>query len=123
MKGRLKNADEFENIIVKSGADGRVVRLKDIARVELGALSYNAQGYADKYPAVIVVVDQQPGTNAVRATQGIKDVMAELSKSFPKGLEYRITYNRSARFTPPSSRPLCWWCWWCCCSSRPGAPP
>ena len=93
MKGRLKNADEFENIIVKSGADGRVVRLKDVARVELGALSYNAQGYADKYPAVIVVVDQQPGTNAVRATQGIKDVMAELSKSFPKGLEHRITYN------------------------------
>jgi hydrophobe/amphiphile efflux-1 (HAE1) family protein len=93
MKGRLKSADEFENIIVKSGADGRVVRLKDVARIELGALSYNAQGYADKYPAVIVVVDQQPGTNAVRATQGIKDVMAELSKSFPKGLEHRITYN------------------------------
>jgi hydrophobe/amphiphile efflux-1 (HAE1) family protein len=93
MKGRLKSADEFENIIVKSGADGRVVRLKDIARVELGALSYNAQGYADRYPAVIVVVDQQPGTNAVAATQGIKDTMAELAKSFPKGLEYRITYN------------------------------
>jgi hydrophobe/amphiphile efflux-1 (HAE1) family protein len=93
MKGRLKNADEFENIIVKSGADGRVVRLKDIARVELGALSYNAQGYADKYPAVIVVVDQQPGTNAVRATQGIKDAMAEIAKSFPKGLQHRITYN------------------------------
>jgi hydrophobe/amphiphile efflux-1 (HAE1) family protein len=93
MKGRLKSADEFENIIVKSGADGRVVRLKDIARVELGALSYNAQGYADKYPAVIVVVDQQPGTNAVRATQGIKDTMAEIAKSFPKGLEHRITYN------------------------------
>jgi HAE1 family hydrophobic/amphiphilic exporter-1 len=93
MKGRLKSADEFENIIVKSGADGRIVRLKDIARVELGALSYNAQGYADRYPAVIVVVDQQPGTNAVAATQGIKDMMAELAKSFPKGLEYRITYN------------------------------
>jgi hydrophobe/amphiphile efflux-1 (HAE1) family protein len=93
MKGRLKNADEFENIIVKSGADGRVVRLKDVARVQLGALSYNAQGYADHYPAVIVVVDQQPGTNAVAATKGIKDAMAELSKSFPKGLEHRITYN------------------------------
>jgi hydrophobe/amphiphile efflux-1 (HAE1) family protein len=93
MKGRLRNADEFENIIVKSGADGRVVRLKDIARVELGALNYNAQGYADRYPAVIVVVDQQPGSNAVKATQGIKDTMAELAKSFPKGLEYRITYN------------------------------
>ena len=93
MKGRLRSADEFENIIVKAGADGRVVRLKDVARVELGALSYNAQGYADRYPAVIVVVDQQPGTNAVKATQGIKDTMAELAKSFPKGLEHRITYN------------------------------
>src|SRR5262245_5796585 len=93
MKGRLKTADEFESIIVKSGADGRVVRLKDVARVELGALSYNAQGYADRYPAVIVVVDQQPGSNAVAATQGIKEKMAELAKSFPKGLEYRITYN------------------------------
>ena len=75
------------------GADGRVVRVKDIGRVELGALSYAAQGYADRYPAVIVVVDQQPGSNAVRATQGIKDAMAEMAKSFPKGLEYRITYN------------------------------
>jgi HAE1 family hydrophobic/amphiphilic exporter-1 len=93
MKGRLKTADEFENIIVKFGADGRVVRLKDVARVELGALSYSAQGYADRYPAVIVVVDQQPGSNAVAATQGIKEMMAELAKSFPKGLEYRITYN------------------------------
>lgn len=93
MKGRLKTADEFENIIVKSGTDGRVVRVKDIARVELGALSYAQQGYADRYPAVIVIVDQQPGSNAVAATQGIKDAMAEMAKSFPKGLEYRITYN------------------------------
>jgi hydrophobe/amphiphile efflux-1 (HAE1) family protein len=93
MKGRLRSADEFEDIIVKAGTEGRVVRLKDVARVELGALNYNAQGYADRFPAVIVVVDQQPGSNAVKATQGIKDMMAELSKSFPKGLEYRITYN------------------------------
>src|SRR6476661_7379990 len=93
MKGRLRNADEFEDIVVKMGADGRVVRLKDIGRVELGALSYSAQGYADKYPAIIVIVDQQPGSNAVLATQGIKDAMAEMAKGFPKGLEYRITYN------------------------------
>jgi hydrophobe/amphiphile efflux-1 (HAE1) family protein len=93
MKGRLRDADEFEDIIVKMGADGRVVRIKDIGRVELGALSYSAQGYADRFPAVIVIVDQQPGSNAVQATQGIKDAMAELAKSFPKGLEYRITYN------------------------------
>ena len=93
MKGRLRNADEFEDIIVKMGSDGRVVRLKDVGRVELGALSYSAQGYADKNPAIIVIVDQQPGSNAVLATQGIKDAMAEMAKSFPSGLEYRITYN------------------------------
>ncbi|HJZ29910.1 MAG TPA: multidrug efflux RND transporter permease subunit [Hyphomicrobiaceae bacterium] len=93
MKGRLRNADEFENIIVKIGDDGRVVRVKDIGRVELGALSYSAKGYADRYPAVVVIVDQQPGSNAVRATQGIKQAMQEIARSFPKGLEYRLTYN------------------------------
>jgi hydrophobe/amphiphile efflux-1 (HAE1) family protein len=93
MKGRLRNADEFEDIIVKMGSDGRVVRIKDIGRVELGALSYSAQGYADRNPAIIVIVDQQPGSNAVLATQGIMQAMAEMAKSFPKGLEYRITYN------------------------------
>ena len=93
MKGRLRTADEFEDIIVKIGNDGRVVRVKDIARVELGALSYSAKGYADRYPAVVVVIDQLPGSNAVAATNGIKETMAEMAKSFPKGLEYRITYN------------------------------
>ena len=77
----------------RSAADGRVVRLKDIGRVELGALSYSAQRLCRRYPAVVIVVDQQPGSNAVRATQGIKDAMEEIAKSFPKGLEYRLTYN------------------------------
>jgi len=93
MKGRLRNADEFEDIIVKMGSDGRVVRIKDIGRVELGALDYSTQGYADRYPAIIFIVDQLPGSNAVLATQGIKNAMAEMAKSFPRGLEYRITYN------------------------------
>ena len=129
MKGRLRNADEFEDIIVKMGSDGRLVRLKDIGRVELGALSYSANGYADRYPAVVIVVDQQPGTNAVRATQGIKDAMEEIAKSFPKGLEYRLTYNPTefievsvAKLYGISSKPPCWWSWSCSCSSRPGAP-
>ena len=85
MKGRLRTADEFEDIIVKIGADGRVVRLKDVGRVELGALSYSANGYADRFPAVIMVVDQQPGSNAVAATQGIKDVMADSGEELPQG--------------------------------------
>ena len=120
---------EFEDIVVKTGADGRVVRVKDVGRVELGALSYTTQGYEDKYPAVIVIVDQQPGSNAVLATQGIKDAMAEMAKSFPKGLEYRIIYNptefievsinEALRHHPGGDR--CSSCWSCCCSSRPGA--
>ena len=93
MKGRLRTAEEFENIIVKIGSDGRVVRVRDIGRAELGALSYSQRGYADRSQAVVIIVDQQPGSNAVAATQGIKDAMVELAKSFPKGLEYRITYN------------------------------
>ena len=93
LKGRLRAPEEFENIIVKSGDDGRVVRIRDIGRVEIGALSYLTNGYADKHPAVIMIVDQQPGSNAVVAANGVKAAMAEMAKSFPKGLEYRITYN------------------------------
>jgi hydrophobe/amphiphile efflux-1 (HAE1) family protein len=93
LKGRLKSADEFDEIIIKTSADGRVVRLKDVGRTELGALSYAAYGYADRNPASVLVVFQQTGSNAVVATASVKQAMAEMSKSFPQGLEYRITYN------------------------------
>ncbi|MGH6814937.1 MAG: efflux RND transporter permease subunit, partial [Hyphomicrobiaceae bacterium] len=93
LKGRLKSPDEFSDIVVKTGADGRVVRLKDIGRVELGALSYSTYGYADRYPATVLVVAQQPGSNALIAAKTVQSEMAELAKGFPKGLEHRITYN------------------------------
>ncbi len=93
LKGRLKSANEFDEIIIKTSPDGRVVRLKDIGRTELGALSYSSYGYADRNPASVLVVFQQTGSNAVTATAGVKAAMAEIAKSFPKGLEYRITYN------------------------------
>jgi HAE1 family hydrophobic/amphiphilic exporter-1 len=93
LKGRLREASEFEEIVVKSGADGRIVRLKDIARVELGALSYSTFGYQNKYPATVLFMTQAPGTDALKAANQVKATMAELSKSFPKGLEYRIIYN------------------------------
>ncbi len=93
LKGRLRAPDEFDNIVVKIGTDNRVTRLKDVGRAELGALSYSAYGYADKYPATVLVVSQQTGSNAVTATAAVKAAMAEIAKSFPKGLEYRITYN------------------------------
>ena len=92
-KGRLREADEFEQIIIKAGADGRLVRLKDVARVELGALNYNSFGYMNSYPATVLFMTQAPGSDALKAANAIKATMAELSKTFPKGLEYRIVYN------------------------------
>jgi multidrug efflux pump subunit AcrB len=93
LKGRLKDADEFGEIIVKSGTDGRVVRLKDIGRIELGALNYNTYGYQDRYPATVLVMTQQPGSDALKTADNIKKAMAAMAPNFPKGLEYRIVYN------------------------------
>jgi hydrophobe/amphiphile efflux-1 (HAE1) family protein len=93
LKGRLREPSEFQNIVVKTGADGRVVRLQDVARVELGALSYSTIGYLSRSPATVLVVTQQPGSNAIRTTSAIKSEMMRLSQRFPPGLEYRIEYN------------------------------
>ncbi|MEQ1696914.1 MAG: multidrug efflux RND transporter permease subunit [Hyphomicrobiaceae bacterium] len=93
LKGRLREASEFKDIVLKTGADGRVVRLRDVGRVELGALSYSTFGYLSRDPATVVVVTQQPGSNAIRTTAAIKDTMKRLSERFPPGLEYRIEYN------------------------------
>ena len=92
-KGRLQEIEEFENIIVKSGKDGRIVRVKDIGRVELGAASYATRGYLGKKKAVALPVFQRPGTNAVETADQIIATMEELSKKFPQGLEYDIAYN------------------------------
>ncbi len=93
LKGRLQKPDEFENIVLKSGSDGRVVRMRDVGRVELGALNYTTYGYQDKSPATVLVVLQQPGSNAIATANSIKSEMRRISSLFPKGLEYRIIYN------------------------------
>jgi hydrophobe/amphiphile efflux-1 (HAE1) family protein len=93
LKGRLRTAAEFDDVIIKVSPDGRVVRLKDVGRAELGALSYNSYGYADKNPATVMVVAQQPGSNALVAAKAVQAAMEEMSKTFPKGLVHRITYN------------------------------
>ena len=93
LRGRLRQPEEFNDIVVKIGTDNRVVRLKDVGKVELGALSYSASGYADRNPATVLVVFQQTGSNAVTATANVKTAIAEIAKTFPPGLEYRITYN------------------------------
>ena len=79
--------------MLKTGQDGRVVRVKDVGRVELGALSYTTYGYQDNTPATVLIVTQQPGSNAIATANAIKKTMQRLSQRFPKDLEYRIVYN------------------------------
>jgi multidrug efflux pump len=91
--GRLSDATQFEDIIVKFDANGRTVKLKDIARIELGALSYDRTCTLDRKPSVALSVYQLPGTNAVETANKVKDKMKELRKRFPPGIEYEIVYD------------------------------
>ena len=90
--GRLIDPNEFANIVVKQGATS-VVRLRDVARVELAALDYTTNSYRDLDPAVALAIYQLPGSNAVATADKIKATMANLAKNFPAGLEYTIIYN------------------------------
>jgi hydrophobe/amphiphile efflux-1 (HAE1) family protein len=90
--GRLADPNAFGDIVVKQ-SENAVVRLKDVARVELAALDYGVNSYLDKDPAVGLGIFQLPGSNAIAAAKQIKATMAELSKSFPEGVKYDIVYN------------------------------
>src|SRR5512139_2765036 len=92
-QGRLLNADEFGEIIVRSNPDGSQVRLKDVARIELGTQLYNAVGRHDAKPAAVLAVFQIPGTNALEVAKEIKATMEDLSKRFPRDLEYKISLD------------------------------
>ena len=94
-RGRLLTAEEFEQIIVKTGDDGRVARLRDVARIELGARSYDVDTYLDGDPTITLAVFQLPGSNAVETAEGIYAKMAELKagSSWPSGLHYEIVYD------------------------------
>ncbi|QDU43903.1 Efflux pump membrane transporter BepE [Symmachiella dynata] len=92
-QGRLKETEEFGQIIVKRGENGRVTRLSDVARIELGAQDYSRLSYLNGKPAVAVLVYQRPGTNAVDTAEEVKQTMANLQKDFPQGIGYEIAYN------------------------------
>src|SRR5262249_44004576 len=91
--GRLLEPDQFADVIVKTGADGRVTRVRDVARIELGARDYTVNSYLDNQPAVAMAVSQRSGWSALATAEAIDRTMAQLSKNFPEGLEYRIVYN------------------------------
>ena len=92
-QGRLRGSEDFENIIIKAGDDGEVVYLRDVARVELGPETYSLRSMLDSAPAVGIPIFQLPGANALDLSTEVRETMAELSKSFPDGLTYDITYD------------------------------
>lgn len=91
--GRLLDPQQFANLIVRTGADGRVVRVGDVARIDLGARDYSINTYLDGLNAVALVIAQRPGSNALATADGIEQAIEKLSKNFPEGMEYRIAYN------------------------------
>jgi HAE1 family hydrophobic/amphiphilic exporter-1 len=97
--GRLINAEEFGNIIVRQNPDGSTVRLKDVSRIELGSLVYQQIGRFNAKPAVIVCVYQAPGSNALAVAKQVKAQMEELKSRFPDGLEYTIAMDTTLPIT------------------------
>ncbi|MEJ0063625.1 MAG: efflux RND transporter permease subunit [Alphaproteobacteria bacterium] len=91
-QGRLQNEEEFGNIIIKS-ADGAVTRLKDVARIELGASSYALRSLLNNKPAVAIPIFQAPGSNAIKISDDVRATMDELKQNFPAGLDYSIVYD------------------------------
>ncbi|MBI3445967.1 MAG: efflux RND transporter permease subunit [Magnetospirillum sp.] len=92
-QGRLTDPAQFGDVIVKADASGRIVRLKDVARIELGAQDYSVNGYLNANNAVPVAVFQRPGSNALATADRVIAKVEELSKTFPSGVTYTIAYN------------------------------
>lgn len=91
--GRLASEEEFGSLIVKADADGRVVRVRDVARVELAARDYSLDSYLNGKPAAALVVFQLPGSNSLDTREAVGQTMEELKAAFPKGLDYSIIYD------------------------------
>src|SRR6266542_2600191 len=92
-QGRLQTPEEFGQIVVRSNPDGSVVRLKDVARIELGALNYQQTSRANGQPAAIIAVFQVPGSNALEVADGVKKMIAELKGRFPSDLDYVVSLD------------------------------
>src|SRR5262249_37750531 len=97
--GRLVSAEEFGNIIVRQNSDGSLVRLRDVARIELGSLVYQQIGRYKKKPAVIICVYQAPGSNALSVANQVKAQMEELKQRFPQGLDYVVSLDTTLPVT------------------------
>lgn len=91
--GRLSSPEEFENIVIKTGTRGGITRLKDVARVELGANTYALRSLLDNKPAAAIAIFQMPGSNAIEISDNVRETIARLKKNFPKDVDYSIVYD------------------------------
>ncbi len=92
-QGRLEDVEQFKQVVVKAGEGANLVRLGDVARIELGAQDYSTGSYLDGREAIGIAIFQRPGSNAVAAADNIVQLMDELSADFPAGLKHEIAYN------------------------------
>ncbi len=98
-QGRLTSPEEFGQIVVRETPDGGIVRVKDVARVELGAQDYSVAGRLNGQPGAIIAVYQLPGSNAVQAAAGVKNLMAEVKNRFPQDMDYVIPLDTTRAVT------------------------
>jgi hydrophobe/amphiphile efflux-1 (HAE1) family protein len=92
-RGRLVDEQEFGDIIVKTGEDGEITRLRDVARLELAAGDYGMRSLLDNKPAVAIAIFQAPGSNALALSSAVRAKMAELKQQFPEGVDYAVVYD------------------------------
>src|SRR6202034_2677810 len=98
-QGRLGSADDFGQIVVRETPDGGVVRVKDVARVELGSQDYTVVGRLNGKPGAIIAIYQLPGSNAVDAANGVKKLIAEMKQRFPQDMDYVISLDTTKAVT------------------------
>ena len=93
VQGRLKSPEQFGNIIIRREQDGAMLRLKDIARIDLGSASYSVVSRLNGKPTAAIAIYQQPGSNSLDVSKGVKAKMEELAESFPSGVAYNVTLD------------------------------
>ena len=98
-QGRLTSPEQFENVIVREAPDGGTVRVKDVARVELGAQDYSIVSRLNGKPAIVIPVYQLPGSNAVQTAAGVRKLMAEMKQRFPQDMDYAISLDQTSAVT------------------------
>ncbi len=92
-QGRLQTEEQFGDIIIKADAKGTITRLKDVARIEIGAQEYALRSLLDNKPAVAIPIFQQPGSNSIEISNNVRKAMEELKENFPTGVDYSIVYD------------------------------